>query len=397
VDQVLENSQEDRLHISIIPYATQVSLPETFTQYLNLSGEHDYSRCVNFSASDFNDIAVSTTAELEQTMHFDPWNNYDGRDDQPAPNLVPSPVCEADPTREMILFQNDAKTLKDYIEALTAGGNTSIDIGVKWGAALLDSSLNTVIRSMVDDAEIPLVFADRPKPYTDEDTMKVIVLMTDGQNTAQYYIEDEHRRGLSEVWWNERDQVYSMMDDRGTSDPGDDRFWFRDANSNIRRPDNTDYGSREAYSTQTGWNRRPYGCDGNNNPASWDCTGSSTGGGTVRLTYADLWAWTSVRANVERNYYPWWNDSTADSVWRWGVYDSVNGGTKDDRTKDICDAIKSQEAIVFAIGFEAPTSGQDVLKDCASSAAHYFDVDGLEIADAFTAIAHEITQLRLTQ
>ncbi len=405
VDQVLENSQEDRLHISIIPYATQVSLPSVFTQYLNLSGEHDYSRCVNFPGSSFDDTAVSTTAELEQTMHFDPWNNFDGRDDMPSPNLVPSPVCEADSSREMLLFQNDATTLKNYIEALTARGNTSIDLGVKWATALLDPSLNTTVRSLVDDAVIPNVFADRPKPYADEDTMKVIVVMTDGQNTSQYYVEDDHRRGFSEVWWNPRDQVYSMYDDRGTSSPNDDRYWYRRAdNDNLLDSDGNDSGRTTGYSDHSDlqWDQRPYGCDYDGSGDDWKvenwvCDGTSTGEGTNHLSYADLWAWTSIKANTERNYYPWWNDSTARSVWRYGVYDTVGGGTKNNRTKAACDAAKGEEVIVFTIGFEAPSGGQSVLKDCASSQAHYFDVDGLEIADAFTAIAHEITQLRLTQ
>jgi len=53
--------------------------------------------------------------------------------------------------------------------------------------------------------------------------------------------------------------------------------------------------------------------------------------------------------------------------------------------------------IVFAVGLEAPRAGTTVLKACASSPAHYFDTDGLEIAEAFTAIATSIRQLRLTQ
>ena len=70
---------------------------------------------------------------------------------------------------------------------------------------------------------------------------------------------------------------------------------------------------------------------------------------------------------------------------------------KNNRTKDICDAAKASGAIVYTIGFEAPYSGRQVLMNCASSDAHFFDVNGTEIADAFSSIATSIRKLRLTQ
>ena len=70
---------------------------------------------------------------------------------------------------------------------------------------------------------------------------------------------------------------------------------------------------------------------------------------------------------------------------------------KNSRTKAICDAAKARNIIVFTIGFEAPSDGQAVLRDCASSIAHYFDVNGLEITDSFASIASSIRKLRLTQ
>ena len=100
---------------------------------------------------------------------------------------------------------------------------------------------------------------------------------------------------------------------------------------------------------------------------------------------------------MENNYYPFKKRWTANTLWREGVYDSASGSRKDDRTKDICGATKTENVIVFTIGFEAPTGGKTVLQNCASSPAHFFDVNGLQIADAFTSIANEITQLRLTQ
>ena len=399
VDQVLDNSQKDRLHITIIPYATQVSLPQHLVDQLRLTNEHNYSRCVNFSASDFASAGIDPAGVLERTMHFDPWSTSDGRDDDPAMNLVPRPVCEDNAAREMILFQNDATILKTYIENLSARGNTSIDIGMKWGAAMLDPKMRPTINALAAAKWVPAPFSDRPKAYSDPDTLKVIVLMTDGQNTSQYYIEDDHRRNDSEVYWNPLDEVYSMYDSNGTADPDDDTFYLRDANGNLKKPDGTDVGGKTAWSQDAGWNNLPYGCSapGPAKNGNWDCGPTSPGKGTFRLSYADLWAYTSIKGNVENNYYPFKARSTANSLWREGVYDSVSGSRKDDRTKDICGATKKENVIVYTIGFEAPAGGKTVLQNCASSPAHFFDVNGLQIADAFTSIANEITQLRLTQ
>ena len=100
---------------------------------------------------------------------------------------------------------------------------------------------------------------------------------------------------------------------------------------------------------------------------------------------------------AEEIFAPLLGYDQAMSDWYYPVIDDVSYGTKDDRTKQICDAAKDEGIIVFSIGFEAPYSAEVVLKDCASSDSHYFDVDGLEIADAFAAIATSIRQLRLTQ
>ncbi len=91
------------------------------------------------------------------------------------------------------------------------------------------------------------------------------------------------------------------------------------------------------------------------------------------------------------------NDNDAWDDWYYDVRKSIGNSTKNARTKAVCDAAKAKNIVVFTIGFEAPSDGRAVLKDCASTDAHYFDVDGLEISDAFAAIASSIAQLKLTQ
>ncbi len=64
---------------------------------------------------------------------------------------------------------------------------------------------------------------------------------------------------------------------------------------------------------------------------------------------------------------------------------------------DQCDLAKANGVTIYTIAFEAPSGAQQEMANCASSPSHYFNVEGLEIADAFNAIARQINQLRLTQ
>jgi Flp pilus assembly protein TadG len=64
---------------------------------------------------------------------------------------------------------------------------------------------------------------------------------------------------------------------------------------------------------------------------------------------------------------------------------------------DQCNLAKANGVTVYTIAFEAPSAAQQQMANCASSPAHYFNVQDLEIADAFNAIARQINQLRLTQ
>ena len=371
VDNMMDNSEDGKLSISIVPYATQVSVPENFLDEFNVTDEHSYSNCVNFEANDFYTTAIDTNQELERTMHFDVWRDFDGRDNDPV-ELVQSPICEDDPAREMMIVQKDRAKLKNFIDGFDGGGNTSIDIGMKWGAALIDPSLQGVVGEMIAQGDVDPVFASRPGNYTDANTLKVVVLMTDGQNTSQYFIEPEYRSGDSNLWWNEEQEIYSVFN------PGNGYYYWPHNNK---------------------WADHPYGQDGMGCiwSGSWDCQDRTVDGEAARLSYPDLWAFTSLQRNVRHNYLPWMNDDAAWNEWYYGVYDYVNYVTKDARTKNICDTVKGQDVIVFTIGFEAPSRGQSVLRDCASSPSHYFDVQGLEISDAFAAIASSIRQLRLTQ
>ncbi|MFY0310156.1 pilus assembly protein TadG-related protein [Leisingera sp. D0M16] len=359
VDTMVANTTDGKMSMSIIPYATQVSVSEDLINQYNLDRVHDFSNCVNFDSSDFNTTSLSTTSSLEQTMHFTPWSSTDRRR---YSNLVYSPVCveASDNSREILPFQKDATTLKSFIDSLWGGGNTSIDIGMKWGTTLLDPSARPAISALTTGvgAPVPSDFSARPSDYSDADTVKVIVLMTDGQNTSQYYVESDHREGYSDVWAYQSTPGSSSVK-YSTYNPANGKYW------------------RDGYSS---WYTTPYG-----------------DGDAERLTYTELFARTPLKYVYYYLYRDWMGTSSAKSTWYYGVYDYYGNSTKNARTRSICQAAKDQGIIVYTIGFEAPSDGVAVLQDCASSDSHYFDVDGLEISDAFASIATSIRQLRLTQ
>jgi len=52
--------------------------------------------------------------------------------------------------------------------------------------------------------------------------------------------------------------------------------------------------------------------------------------------------------------------------------------------RQICQSAKDQEVIVFTIGFDLATrSARNDLRDCATSEAHFYDVNGIEILNSF--------------
>ncbi|WP_422049518.1 pilus assembly protein TadG-related protein [Shimia sp.] len=400
IDTMDDNTEDGTLSVSIVPYATQVSIPDEVMAELNTTGENAYSNCVNFTSSDFNNTEISPTATYERTMHFDPWYRYDNRDATPTP-VNSLPVCEFDDRREAIVLESDRTTLKNYISALTARGNTSIDVGMKWGTALVDPSFEPIAANLIEGSHISEGFADRPYEYGTNESLKVVVLMTDGQNTSQYYIRDDYRSGESNVWYNEQEDFYSVYVGQDVNDQDYDGitseplfYW-----PSTYEWKNWAYGEGVYDKTETSWECRSYYWNGScrrYRQVTTTVTVNEPGSAEV-ITYPDLWAYTTSSWIAEYLYRPFMGSNSAYNDWHYGVRSSFKTSQKDARTREVCQAAKDAGIIVFTIGFEAPSNGQAVLKDCASSDSHYFDVNGLEIRNAFATIATSIRQLRLTQ
>lgn len=351
--------EDGRVSMTIVPYNEQVNAGEDLlNQFTAVTSEHNYSHCVNFDAADFDDRAIPVDMPLQRTGHFDPWssNRVSARDG--------SRVCKIDVGAPITVLEKDRTRLKQRIDALQANGNTSIDIGMKWGVALLDPAAQPVVNGLADAGVVDTVFRGRPVGYNDTETIKVVVLMTDGENTSQHQLKSQYRDGPSAFWKSEQ----------LTSDSGD-----RDGDFYViyRASDNRWY-----YPIFNGWAGSPNFrriCSSSSN-----CWFEERPDQVHRMDHPELW--NEVAARYYRGF------SWLDTPYVW-----TSNGPKNDRLDDICDAAKQQGIVVFSIGFEAPTNGRDVLRSCASSFNHYFDVQGLEISDAFQSIAAAINNLKLIQ
>lgn len=369
VDTVIQPSGSPSLTtVSLVSYNATVSLGPVVSQYFTLSAEHNHSSCAVFPDSAFNTLGISRTDTLDRLSHFDLWSTSESSVE------IPSPWCPDDDYGAMLVHSNDATELKDAIDALGAEGNTAIDLGMKWGTALLDPSARDLVDDMITDGHIDAAASGRPVDFSNAETLKIIVLMTDGANTTEYDLKSSRRSGMSEIW----------IDDRGDSDPSNDRFSAL-IDDNSGTSDDEYYWPRYE-SSYSSYKYRNYPDGGSN---------------ARRMSNAEVFARWGTRAFAYKFYQTPYNDGRvpySDYSNAYYSYTSIVGPDHaDDRLSTICDGAKGAGVVVFTIGFEAPQRGLDAMRDCASSPAHYFDVEGIEISEAFASIARTITQLRLTQ
>ncbi len=341
--------EPDTVSITLVPYAQQVLAGESVLDQLTVTEEHEYSSCITFDEEDFASAAIDPATLYKRTGHFDAW-------------YWSSPVwweCSTDAWRRILPVENEPQDLRDAIIDLQASGNTSIDLGMKWGAAFLDPAFQPVIQGLVEEGVVAEAFDDRPFSYSENGIKKVIVLMTDGVNTTQYYLNEGYRSGPSGVYYNtvypDRVSIYR---------PSTDMFYWPHTGTWEDHP----YGAGSSYSCSGWW--------------WWSCSWQNEPGSAVEYSFPDLWA------NHTIDWY--------EQFWWLGTPVSSNGGwTKDMQLDAICSAAKAQNITVYTIGFEVTTASAAVMQSCASSPAHYFDVDGADLTDAFAAIARQISALRL--
>lgn len=72
--------------------------------------------------------------------------------------------------------------------------------------------------------------------------------------------------------------------------------------------------------------------------------------------------------------------------------------TSTNQAINLCENMKDENVIVFAVAFQAPSSAKDTLRECATASENFFDAsNGDQLRTAFQNIAVNLANLRLSQ
>lgn len=397
IDAVFANAAENKISVSLVPYNGQVSLgPDLIGKY-NVQQRHTDSFCVDLPSSVYYSLPLSTSLPMLQHVVADTFNKSvytsDGSlaarsgyhstvDDMPYSTA--NRWCGTNTANHVRVHSGNPTTLKTAINALVAEGATSIDAGMRWGTALLDPSARSVVSNLISETKVTAAFAGRPLDYTNRDALKVVVLMTDGEHFPNEFMNDGYRWGQSPIYRSDIDSLYSIHHPGRTQS---DKYWVPHRNAWQSGPWT---GSRSETTCRFG---------------IFFCSTTVINGNAVRQNWQDVWkqvktSWVAeqlyARAVAGSSDY-WWNQiRTREGQLNWSTR-VHSAGAMDARLLNLCNLAKEQGVVVYTIAFEAPTAGRNLLRDCASSINHAFDVNGLEISSAFASIATSIRKLRLTQ
>ncbi|MDR9395324.1 MAG: Tad domain-containing protein [Roseovarius sp.] len=391
VSTILDSSNPGETSISVIPFSWGVTPSDGIYNGLDVTETHNYSTCLRFDDSDYQETTIDPSTAYDQQIytalygdfqdHYDPWRS-----------------CYTEDAFRVLPFSMDETDLHDKIDSLQADGNTSGHLGMKWGAAMLDPAFEPLADTLIASGEVDPRLDDVPASFTQPDTLKLVVMMGDGQNTTSYYFDrDSAYRGpdsdLKLVRYTEQqfDYAYYIYNEsyRSNDESVCDRWWWEcvyeadgeeiSAYYLHDRNDNRywDYENAD-WVSESEFNNLPDTLEGfiSSEALDWETT----------------WGLMSPREyrDVTGNWGPW-NDYTGS--------ERMNGSDKDRMMRDICGSTKDEGVIIYTIGFEISRGGnaETQLKNCASSFAHYFRAEGVNITDAFSAIASNVQHLRLTQ
>jgi len=139
------------------------------------------SSCKEMESVDFTHSQLPVGTD-EQVGHFMKWTI--------APDVMDWGWCPSDQTA-IQYAQLSESALHTYIDNIRMHDGTGTFYGMKWALALLDPSSSAAFSHLNTLGLVPDGVEDRPSTWTDPDTTKYIVLMTDGQITDQYRAYDK--------------------------------------------------------------------------------------------------------------------------------------------------------------------------------------------------------------
>ena len=399
VTSILNGSEPGDTVVSVVPFSWSVTPTTAMFDALAVREDHNYSTCLRFAENDYSHASLATGNSgfsngntIDQMLFTSVYGDFDDLSSGWR-------SCFTDDYMTILPFSISESDLHDKIDSLQGDGNTSGHQGMNWGAALLDPTFRNITDDLILANEVDATMATVPADYDEAETLKVIVMMGDGQNTDSYYFDknSQYRGSNSDLFevitqdiefkyafrYNKKNKIRYSYDESKCSKnnwecvyeaggPEESAYYLHDVGDN-------DYYSIEA--------------------EEWldasefeDLEDQDNFISKTALDWEKAWGLMSPRyyADITGDWGPW-NDFVGS--------EREDGSIKNGLMLDVCTASKNENVVIYTIGFEISVGGtaETNLKACASSVAHYYRAEGVNINDAFSSIASNVVNLRLTQ
>ncbi len=378
VTTMLQNDPFNRVSIAIVPYNAQVNLgADLRAKFQVINANHAANiDCLELPDAAYDTPGVPPNMDLSMVAYADLYNSTSMADAAVSPTAstaLPNfsrSYCRPNQENIVRLPSQDLNTIVARINALTAGGNTSITLGMKWGMTLLDPSMNRTFQELSADGLLAGNLNDRPYAYADTNAQKVVILMTDGEHVAHDRITDPYKAGPSPIYLSPNG-FYSVYK---PTVAGPNNFYV------------------------------PHLDDGSSAAAGWQSEPFNGGGPAVQQNWEQVWA------KLRVSYVAWQFNGRAlgtNSAGRTAAYNNwydamidpwKSRDQMDTMLQTTCNQARNEDVMVFGIAFQAPAAGAEQILNCATNPGYYFAAsNGDAIRTAFRQIATNLTQLRLTQ
>ena len=383
VSKVKTGDTRNLVSISLVPFNGQINLGPTLRSKFNATSQHGVAdvNCIDLPPAAFGNVTLSRTLPMAMTAHTDNWSgtswstsyvNIQGHSLNSSGAAVNN-WCPPSTGNIVSLMNGNVATLTTKINALTAIGATSINAGMRWGLAFLDPAQRPLINELIGSNAVTSNFAGRPYDWDDEESMKVIVLMTDGENFPEARVVEQYKSTTADspVFYSAADNAFAIRHTSGRpASAGANEYWYP---------------------------------AGNAGAGQWQAT--------VAPGYTQQ-SWSQVWPRARTSWVIWQlyaralgtSDQTrSDTYYTWlANFRTLNGSVgntpaMNTQLQDMCNLAKAQGVVIYGIAVDAPANGKTQIAACASSAAYYFDTTGGNLLGTFNAVASNLSQLRLTQ
>ena len=461
VNIVKANDTKDGVSIGVVPYAAQVNVPAALRAQFTVDNLSTWGgspgvagiplvgvpniNCLEFPTSGFGTTAVSLTTGIPMAAVADTntatttTNDYVALGTNSSAPVATARACTTNAetgsttwvdaeVNQLLLPTKDPAKVTTKISRLTAGGNTYIAVGMRWGTALLDQAARPIYTNLLGGEP---GMAGRPADNSSVQTRKIIVLMTDGEHVTNNHIQT-FRSGPSPIWRGADGNYAIRYTTGGTALTGGTRptacsGWTLAANReyfvpHLKRnsvklkkvatePEGQGTGVATASScdplawiSTTAWAAKPgWGAyDANGLPLK-DALGNLIFVPAVRLDWSEVWAnlrvsWVARQLYMRSGVGGTNTYATVMNQFRTAYLTSV--ANMNSLLQTNCTAARDAGIEVYGIAFAAPANGQTQISNCSSEPKenYYFNAtDNDKLLAAFNAIATDISELRLTQ